>query len=181
MRVRAVPEAGKANDALLKLIAAKAGAAASQARLIAGAKSRLKQVAIAGDPAALMARLAGGLRFPSPVRERGRGEGAAAEGKPMTSERIAFARSLRHQPTPAEAILWTQLRGSRFHGAKFRRQVPFDRYVVDFYCHAAKLAVEIDGEQHDWFAEYDRGRTEVLERLGVQVLRFQQRRGLRRS
>ena len=60
VRVRAVPEAGKANDALLRLIAAKAGAAASQARLIAGAKSRLKQVAIAGDPAALMAKLAGG-------------------------------------------------------------------------------------------------------------------------
>ena len=60
VRVRAVPEAGKANDALLRLIAAKAGAAVSQARLIAGAKSRLKQVAIAGDPAALMAKLAGG-------------------------------------------------------------------------------------------------------------------------
>jgi very-short-patch-repair endonuclease len=90
----------------------------------------------------------------------------------MPSERIAFARSLRRQPTRAEEILWRRLRGSRFHGANFRRQVPFDRYVVDFYCHAAKLAVEIDGEQHTWFAEYDRGRTEVLERLGVQVVRF---------
>ncbi len=90
----------------------------------------------------------------------------------MTLERIAFARNLRHQPTGAEATLWRRLRGSRFHDAKFRRQVPFDRYVVDFYCHAAKLAVEIDGKPHDWFAEYDRGRTEVLERLGVQVLRF---------
>ena len=66
----------------------------------------------------------------------------------------------------------TRLRGSRFHGAKFKRQVPFDRYVVDFTCHAAKLAAEIDGKQHDWFAEYDRGRAEVLERLSVQVFRF---------
>jgi very-short-patch-repair endonuclease len=90
----------------------------------------------------------------------------------MTSERIAFARSLRRQPTRAEGILWAKLRGSRFHGAKFKRQVPFDRYVVDFCCHAAKLAIEIDGKQHDWFADYDRGRTEVLERLGVRVLRF---------
>jgi hypothetical protein len=57
VRVRAVPENGKANDALLRVIAAKAGAPTSQARLIAGAKSRLKRVAIAGDPAALMARL----------------------------------------------------------------------------------------------------------------------------
>ena len=90
----------------------------------------------------------------------------------MTSERIAFLRSLRRQPTRAEDILWRRLRGARFHGAKFKRQVPFDRYVVDFYCHAAKLAVEIDGKQHDWFGEYDRGRSEVLQRLGVQVLRF---------
>jgi very-short-patch-repair endonuclease len=90
----------------------------------------------------------------------------------MTSERIEFARTLRRQLTRAEAILWTQLRGSRFHGAKFKRQVPFDRYVVDFYCHAAKLAVEIDGKQHEWFADYDRGRSEVLERLGVQIVRF---------
>ena len=95
-----------------------------------------------------------------------------AGDKPITSERIAFARNLRRQPTRAEDILWERLRGSRFHGAKFKRQVPFDRYVVDLYCHAAKLAIEIDGKQHEWFAEYDRGHSEVLERLGVQVLRF---------
>jgi uncharacterized protein YggU (UPF0235/DUF167 family) len=56
-RVRAVPENGKANDALLRLIADKAGAPASHARLVAGAKSRVKQVAISGDPAALIAAL----------------------------------------------------------------------------------------------------------------------------
>jgi len=58
------------------------------------------------------------------------------------------------------------------NGAKFRRQFPIDCYVVDFYCHAAKLAVELDGCQHEWFAEYDAGRTEVLERTGVRVIRF---------
>jgi uncharacterized protein (TIGR00251 family) len=57
VRVRAVPEDGKANDALIRLIAAKAGAPASKARLVSGAKSRLKQVAISGDPAALIAAL----------------------------------------------------------------------------------------------------------------------------
>ena len=56
-RVRAVPEDGKANDALIRLIANKAGVPASQARLVSGAKSRLKQVAVTGDPAALIARL----------------------------------------------------------------------------------------------------------------------------
>ena len=57
VRVRAVPEGGKANDALLRLIADKAGAPASRAELVSGAKSRLKQVAISGDPAALIAAL----------------------------------------------------------------------------------------------------------------------------
>jgi very-short-patch-repair endonuclease len=90
----------------------------------------------------------------------------------MPSERRQFARALRRQPTCAEEMLWAQLRGSRFHGAKFRRQVPIDRYVVDFYCHAAKLAVEVDGRQHEWFAEYDAGRTEVVERTGTRVIRF---------
>ena len=90
----------------------------------------------------------------------------------MTSERREFARLLRKQPTKAEKILWERLRGSRFDGAKFRRQVPFDRYVADFYCHAAKLVVELDGKQHEWFSDYDAGRTAVLERMGVHVLRF---------
>jgi hypothetical protein len=56
-RVRAVPEDGKANDALVRLIADKAGVPASRARLVAGAKSRLKQVAVTGDPATLIAKL----------------------------------------------------------------------------------------------------------------------------
>ena len=59
----------------------------------------------------------------------------------MVSERREFARLLRSQATKAEEILWRRLRGSRFDDAKFRRQVPFDRFIVDFYCHAAKLAV----------------------------------------
>ena len=90
----------------------------------------------------------------------------------MTSERRQFARDLRRRQTRPEEILWDYLRGSRFHGAKFRRQVPFDGFVVDFYCHAAKLVVEIDGKQHNWFAEYDKARTEVLERGGVRIIRF---------
>ncbi len=54
---------------------------------------------------------------------------------------------------------------------KFRRQVPFDRYTVDFYCHAAKLVVELDGRQHEWFAGYGAGRTVFIERMGVRVIR----------
>jgi very-short-patch-repair endonuclease len=90
----------------------------------------------------------------------------------MAHERRQFARALRKQATKAEDILWAQLRGSRFEGAKFRRQAPFDRYVVDFYCHAAKLVIELDGAQHEWFADYDAGRSAVIENFGVRVLRF---------
>jgi len=61
---------------------------------------------------------------------------------------------------------------ARFHGAKFRRQVPFDRFVVDFYCHAAKLAIELDGKQHEWFADYDAERTRILETRGISIIRF---------
>jgi very-short-patch-repair endonuclease len=90
----------------------------------------------------------------------------------MTSERHEFARGLRKHQTGPEDALWQRLHGSRFHGAKFRRQVPFDRFVVDFYCHAAKLVIELDGRQHEWFSDYDAGRSEVLERFGVCVMRF---------
>jgi uncharacterized protein len=71
VRVRAVPENGKANDALLKLMAAKAGVPASRVRLAAGAKSRLKSVAISGDPAALIAK----LEAAKPLSRSGEGQG----------------------------------------------------------------------------------------------------------
>jgi crossover junction endodeoxyribonuclease RuvC len=90
----------------------------------------------------------------------------------MASEAHRFARRLRRASTSAEDILWARLRGSRFHGAKFRRQVPIDRYVVDFCRHAARLVVEIDGLQHEWQAAYDDGRTRTLESAGFNVLRF---------
>ncbi len=90
----------------------------------------------------------------------------------MVSERRQFARLLREQPTKTEDVLWQRLRGSRFCGAKFRRQVPVDRFVVDFYCHSAKLVIELDGKQHEWFADYDAERTQILESRGLGVIRF---------
>jgi very-short-patch-repair endonuclease len=89
----------------------------------------------------------------------------------MVSEPHSFARRLRKASTSAEDILWERLRGSRFHGAKFKRQVPVDRYVVDFCCHAARLILEIDGAQHGWQTPYDEGRTATLESAGFHVLR----------
>src|SRR6185437_1766598 len=72
----------------------------------------------------------------------------------MAPQRREFAKLLRKQQTKAEDILWERLRGSRSHDAipglrpGDRRQVPFDRFVVDFYRHAATLVVELDGKQH---------------------------------
>ena len=57
-------------------------------------------------------------------------------------------------------------------GLKFKRQVPVLAYTVDFMCFERKLIVEIDGKQHDWFAEYDARRTQEIESQGFTMLRF---------
>jgi len=91
----------------------------------------------------------------------------------MTSDTKTFARALRKQPTKPEDLLWRALRGRRFEGAKFRRQVAFGRYVADFYCHSTKLIVELDGKQHEWFADYDATRQREIEALAhVRIVRF---------
>jgi very-short-patch-repair endonuclease len=75
----------------------------------------------------------------------------------MSSERRQFARALRQQMTRAQDIRCAQLRGSRLNSAKFRAAVPFDRSVAEPYYRVARLAVELDGKQHEWFAEHDAG------------------------
>src|SRR5215469_6914062 len=62
------------------------------------------------------------------------------------------ARLLRKKATEPERILWRHLRNRNFAGYKFRRQHPFDDYVLDFYCPSAKLAVELDGGGHNYRA-----------------------------
>ncbi len=86
----------------------------------------------------------------------------------------ARARTMRKHPTPAEDLLWQQLRRKRFAGFHFRRQHPIVRYIVDFYCAEAKLVVEIDGAVHDRPGQekYDIERQEFLESLGLRVMRF---------
>jgi very-short-patch-repair endonuclease len=59
-----------------------------------------------------------------------------------------FARKLRREMSLPEVILWQHIRGDRLEGLRFRRQHPMGAYVLDFYCDAAKLAVEVDGSQH---------------------------------
>ena len=91
----------------------------------------------------------------------------------MTEDSLTpSARRLRRQSTQAEQVLWTKLRSRRFHGVKFRRQVPLGAYIVDFVCRERKLIVELDGGQHSDQRGYDHRRTQELESLGFKVLRF---------
>ena len=65
------------------------------------------------------------------------------------SHMIARARELRNNATDEERLLWYRLRLLRKQGFRFRRQAPFERYVLDFVCHTMKVVVELDGSQHD--------------------------------
>lgn len=90
------------------------------------------------------------------------------------SARTDLARRLRREPTDAENALWRALRAGHVGGVRFRRQQPIGPYVVDLYCASARLAIELDGDQH---AEPERlradeRRTAALAAMGVRVLRF---------
>ena len=81
---------------------------------------------------------------------------------------------LRNTASDAERLLWSSLKGSQLSGYKFRRQQGIEQYVVDFYCPAKKVVIEIDGDTH-WTEEEqkrDRERQSSLEALGIRVLRF---------
>jgi len=84
------------------------------------------------------------------------------------------AKQLRYTQTEAEQKLWSLLRNRQLKGKKFRRQHPIADYVLDFYCHECKLAVELDGEHHNQeeVKEYDVARTKFLNESGIKVLRF---------
>jgi very-short-patch-repair endonuclease len=85
--------------------------------------------------------------------------------------RSEITRRLRSQSTEAERRMWWRLRNRQLDGLKFKRQVPIDRYVVDFVCDEAKLILEIDGSQHHERVA-DRKRTAALEAMEYLVLRF---------
>ena len=106
-----------------------------------------------------------GARSPAELSSR-MGEGGE---KAMSADR---ARALRRNQTEGERLLWNHLRGRRFHGLKFKRQVPVGRYVADFLSVEAKLIVELDGGQHAEQAAADAARTAVLEAHGYLVVRF---------
>lgn len=84
------------------------------------------------------------------------------------------ARRLRRTLTPPEARLWRCLKGDKLGGLGFRKQHPIGPYILDFYCAAAKLAVEVDGAIHGTEEQiaHDRRRTAWLGDKGLRVIRI---------
>ena len=82
-----------------------------------------------------------------------------------------LARKLRTNSTLSEVLLWQNIKGKSY-GYEFHRQVPIDEFIVDFYCHELQLAIEIDGNTHDYNFEADENRQNRLESLGISFVRF---------
>jgi very-short-patch-repair endonuclease len=87
---------------------------------------------------------------------------------------VKRARSLRQTMTPPELRLWAVLRAKAQDGLRFRRQHPLGPYILDFYCHKARLAVEVDGEGHGFGdqPQRDERRDRWLAQRGVRTLRI---------
>ncbi len=93
-------------------------------------------------------------------------------GQKINPDKHQRAKALRRNMTPAEQRLWSALRRNQLDGFHFRRQQIIDGFIVDFYCHAAGLVVEVDGPIHDRRSEYDAGRDRALAARGLRILRF---------
>jgi very-short-patch-repair endonuclease len=93
-------------------------------------------------------------------------------GQRVEKAKVFRAKQLRREMTPAERVLWDHLRGNRLGGIHFRRQQVIDGFIVDFYCHAAALIVEVDGPVHADQADYDAERDCILSGRGLRIVRF---------
>jgi very-short-patch-repair endonuclease len=97
---------------------------------------------------------------------------AAWDISPALKQKMTeVARQFRKEPTASEEILWQAIRGRKLDGRRFRRQQPIGVFVVDFYCSAEKLIVEVDGPIHELQREHDQQRQELLESLGLKMAR----------
>lgn len=92
--------------------------------------------------------------------------------QPVDREKAALARHLRRTMTVPERLLWEQLRANRLEGIHFRRQQVIAGFIVDFYCHAARLVIEVDGPVHNLQQQEDLERERILADHGLRVIRF---------
>jgi very-short-patch-repair endonuclease len=96
-----------------------------------------------------------------------------SEFHPILNDNLLFrGRRLRHDSTYPERRLWSCLRGGPLCGLKFRRQFAIGPFIVDYYCHAQRLVIELDGASHNDRARYDLDREHYLQSQGVRVIRF---------
>ena len=118
----------------------------------------------------------------APFRVRGDGRGVCRYNHLMplkniitqqkvTKQKLQRAKELRSDMTPAEKILWNELRGNKL-GVHFRRQQVIAGFIVDFYCHKIGLVIEVDGDIHDLQKEEDARREKVLKEMGLRIIRF---------
>ena len=94
--------------------------------------------------------------------------------KGAPSSNFGRAKFLRKNMTPAEILLWEKLQNSPFCLYKFRRQHPVQNFIVDFYSHSLKLAIEVDGKYHETpdQVKLDEKRTEILRFNELDLIRF---------
>lgn len=93
-------------------------------------------------------------------------------GQTVSYEMHERAKKLRREMTPAEKILWNELRTNKLNSLHFRRQQNIDKYIADFYCHQFELIIEIDGGIHELQKEYDVEREAYLIARGFLIIRF---------
>ncbi len=88
-----------------------------------------------------------------------------------------YRKKLRRNSTSAEAELWKLLKGKKLDGRKFRRQYSIGNYILDFYCVSDRLAIELDGDRHGDYViiNRDEEREIYLQKLGIRILRFENR------
>ena len=79
-----------------------------------------------------------------------------------------LSRQLRNNSTLAEVLLWNQIKNKKIGGYKFLRQKPIDRYIVDFFCYELMLAIEVDGETHNYSVDEDEIR-QILSEVGLRL------------
>jgi very-short-patch-repair endonuclease len=116
-------------------------------------------------------------RLPSPLGRRAGDEGIsklAGRTRQIPEALLQRARELRQRQTPAEKLLWECLRDRRLYDAKFRRQHNLGQFIADFYCHAARLVIELDGKIHQQPQQQhrDSDRDQWMQANGFTVLRF---------
>ena len=92
---------------------------------------------------------------------------------PRNTSLLGRARKMRRSGgNQAEIFFWKLVKNGAFHGLRFRRQQIIGNFIVDFYCPALRLVIELDGGIHEYQMEYDAWRQRKLEELGCKVIRF---------